>query len=33
MADSKGEGVKVDFDGSIRLEFHGANPHRSPIWK
>ena len=24
MADPKGEGVKVGFDGSIRLEFHGA---------
>jgi len=24
MAESKGEGVKVGFDGSIRLEFHGA---------
>ena len=24
MADTKGEGVKVGFDGSIRLEFHGA---------
>ncbi len=24
MANSKGEGLKVGFDGSIRLEFHGA---------
>ena len=24
MADPKGEGVKLGFDGSIRLEFHGA---------
>ena len=24
MAHPKGEGVKVGFDGSIRLEFHGA---------
>ena len=24
MADPKGEGVKVGFDGSLRLEFHGA---------
>ena len=24
MADPKGEGVKVGFDGSIRLEFHSA---------
>ena len=24
MANPKGEGLKVGFDGSIRLEFHGA---------
>ena len=24
MADPKGEGLKVGFDGSLRLEFHGA---------
>ncbi len=24
MADPKGEDVKVGFDGSLRLEFHGA---------
>ena len=24
MADPKGESVKVSFDGSLRLEFHGA---------
>ncbi len=24
MADSKGEGLKAGFDGSLRLEFHGA---------
>ncbi len=24
MADPKGEGLKVGFDGSIRLAFHGA---------
>ena len=24
MVDSKGEGLKVGFDGSLRLEFHGA---------
>ena len=24
MADLKGEGLKLGFDGSLRLEFHGA---------
>ncbi len=24
MANPKGEGVKLGFDGSLRLEFHGA---------
>ena len=24
MADPKGEGLKLGFDGSLRLEFHGA---------
>ena len=24
MVDPKGEGLKVGFDGSLRLEFHGA---------
>ena len=35
MADPKGEGLKVGFDGSLRLEFHGAKVTRmlgfSPI--
>ena len=27
MVDPKGEGLKVGFDGSLRLEFHGAKGH------
>ena len=30
MADLKGEGMKLGFDGSVKLEFHGKRSPRMP---